>query len=125
MNIYLHCMSVLPVLVYGEKKVKDLVVGDKTLCSVGTHFTPIPITQIESEDYGNWFKITYSNGEELIFDREIPFSIGQRFETLSEEEITISSIKNYNKVSKAYKIKLKDSFDDIYINDILIKGTYE
>ena len=122
MNIYLHGMSTLSVLIYGEKRVKDLVIGDKVLCSYNEQDTLSTVIDITTEDYNNWSKVTYSNGQEVIFDREIIFTINQGVESLLDENIIISNIKDYNKTSKAYKIILEDSFDFIYINDISIKG---
>ena len=122
MNIYLHGMSTLSVLIYGEKRVKDLVIGDKVLCSYNEQDTLSTVIDITTEDYNNWSKVTYSNGQEVIFDREIIFTINQGVESLLDENIVISNIKDYNKTSKAYKIILEDSFDFIYINDISIKG---
>lgn len=125
MNTYLHGMSTLSVLIYGEKRVKDLVIGDRVLCSYKGQDVLSTITNIITEDYNNWSKITYSNGQEVIFDREVIFTVNQEVESLLDENIVIINIKDYNKTSKAYKITLEDSFDFIYTNDISIKRTYE
>lgn len=122
MNIYLHGMSTLSVLTYGEKKVKDLVIGDRVLCSYNGQDVLSTITNIITEDYNNWSKIVYSDGQEVIFDRKVIFTVNQEIESLLDKNIVINNIKHYNKTSKAYKITLEDSFDFIYINDISIKG---
>ena len=122
MNIYLHGMSTLSVLIHGEKRVKDLVIGDKVLCSYNEQDILSTVIDITTEDYNNWSKITYSDGQEVIFDREVIFTVSQEIESLLDKNIVINNIKDYNKTSKAYKITLEDSFDFIYINDISIKG---
>lgn len=121
MNMYLHGTSTLSVLLYGEKKAKDLVIGDKILCCIENQVTLLSVISIETEDYNNWSKVTYSNEEEVIFDRQISLDTNQKFESLLDEDVIISHIKDYNKTSKGYKIILEDSFDDIYINNIFIK----
>ena len=115
-------MSTLSVLIHGEKKVKDLVIGDKVLCSYNEQDILSTVIDITTEDYNNWSKITYSDGQEVIFDREVIFTVSQEIESLLDKNIVINNIKDYNKTSKAYKITLEDSFDFIYVNDISIKG---
>lgn len=121
-KFYLHGNSFIPALLHGEKKVKDLVVGDKVLCSHHNDLIVTSLLDISSEEYSNWSKVTLSDDSEIILDRSIPLELNKTFLSLNDKEVKVVSIKDYNKTSKAYKIKLEDSFDDIYINDIPLNG---
>lgn len=85
----LHKNTIVPVAKAGEKKAKNLKVGDAVLCERGGEFFLSRITSIETEMHSSWWKT-----DEGIFASD---SFGG----------TQGACSPYHVASKAYIIKLE------------------
>ena len=113
--MHLHGMSLITTSLYGEKKVKDLVIGDNILVSDdGINFCLATIKSIHQEDYDTWSKLTF-NDTEVILDKE---SIIDTNITLLDEEIANYLTKDYSRPSRASILELNSNPKYIFINDI-------
>lgn len=108
----IHKDSVFSVLQAGERKAKDLSVGDRVLCVKGGEYTLNTITEVTSEPYSEWSKVLDS-----VFDRTLSLS---ELYSLETDEMVQVEPKDYNKTSNAYLVSLEEEYDSIVIDGFLI-----
>ena len=127
---YLHGNSTVSSLHDGETKIRDLKPNDLILCNNLDNNTAEvylkPVLELSTFSYNNWYKIILSNDEEYIFDRDTLLTNNKKFNDLDTmeridvlgEDLYISTIKQYNKTSKAYILTIEESFNILYLNNL-------
>lgn len=127
---HLHGNSIVSSLYDGETKIKDLKPNDLILCNTLDNNTAEvylkPVLELSTFSYNNWYKIILSNDEEYIFDRDTLLTNNKKFNDLDTmeridvlgEDLYISTIKQYNKTSKAYILTIEENFNILYLNNL-------